>query len=132
MVWNMWIGQALCNIKNEARATGGCVDILYCPCSWKKATYLGAFPEERRPWAFLGFYTEGGIEAIGALHDGVDVDSGDEEAHGMSEDVTDIKVEPLRYGEPMLRINRRFCKLLADKSFRGKTRVLKQMYNFEG
>ena len=60
-----------------------------------------------------------------ALHDGVDVDSGDEEAHGISEDVTDIKVELSRYGEPMLRINQGFCKLLVDKSFRGETRALK-------
>lgn len=72
----------------------------------------------------MEFYTAGGIEGTVALHDDIDVDCGDEEAHGISEDVTDIKVEPLRHGEPMLRINWSLCKLLVDKSFRGETRAL--------
>lgn len=83
--------KVLCNIKNEGGLQQG-VDIL--PLLVEES-YLKAFPEERRPRAFLEFCSEGDIEAIVDLLD----DDGDDE-DGDDEDVTKIKIDPLRYQDP--------------------------------
>lgn len=79
----------MCNIKNEGGLQEG-VDIL--PLLVEES-YLRAFPEERRPRAFLEFCAEGDIEAIVALLD--DDDDGD------GEDVTENRIDPLRYQDPI-------------------------------
>lgn len=88
--------KVVCNIKNEGGLQED-VDIL--PLLLEES-YLRAFPEERRPRAFLEFCAEGDIEAIVALLDDDD-DDGDDEDDGDGEDVTENRIDPLRYQDPI-------------------------------
>lgn len=82
--------KALCNIKIEGGLHEGS-DIL--PLLMEES-YPRAFPEERRPRAFLEFCAEGDSQAIVAL---LDDDDDAEDDDDDAEEVTENNIDPLRY-----------------------------------